>query len=74
MAVSKYCPIREGGPLRGRPKCKAPSDAFNDEQQPSSKRNSDECYQLSKQPSTWELLFQEAEEHIQIAKKPWRCF
>lgn len=74
MAVSQYCPVREGGPLRGRPKRKAPSDAFDDEQRPSGKRNSDECCQPSKRPSARELLFQEAEEHIRTAKKPRRCF
>lgn len=57
MAVSQYCPVREGGPLRGRPKHKAPSDTFDDEQRSSGKRNSDECCQPSKQPSAQELLF-----------------
>ncbi|KAH1396271.1 hypothetical protein KXV70_001089 [Aspergillus fumigatus] len=74
MAVSQYCPVREGGPLRGRPKRKAPSDTFDDEQRSSGKRNSDECCQPSKRPSARELLFQEAEEHIRTAKKPRRCF
>jgi hypothetical protein len=74
MAVSQYCPVREGGPLRGRPKRKAPSDGFDDEQRASGKRNSDEYCQPSKPLSARDLLFQEAEEHIRTAEKPRRCF
>lgn len=48
IAVSQYCPIREGGPLRGRPKRKAPSDGFDDEQRASGEHNSDECCPPSK--------------------------
>ena len=31
-AVTDYCPVLEGGPLRGRPKRIAPSDGFDDSQ------------------------------------------
>ncbi|KAF7587244.1 hypothetical protein BBP40_007516 [Aspergillus hancockii] len=73
-AISQYCPIPEGGPLRGRPKRSAPSDGFRGKPQASYKRSANENCQPTVRLSAREILFQEAEEHIRAAKKPQRCF
>jgi predicted DNA-binding protein (UPF0278 family) len=72
-AISQYCPILEGGPLRGRRKRAAPSDGFDEEQtnvlpEPAKNRCS------SPEPLQQDILLVKAENYIKKAKKPRRCF
>lgn len=72
-AISQYCPVLEGGPLRGRRKRITPSDGFGEQQSAVVVRPAKiRC--ASPQPSQEELLLRQAEEHIRTAKKPQRCF
>ncbi|KAJ5611981.1 hypothetical protein N7510_005175 [Penicillium lagena] len=72
-AISQYCSVQEGGPLRGRRKRLPPNDGINEK--PTSiairplKIN---C--VTHGLSQRDLLLQQAEEHIKASDKPLRCF
>ncbi|BDD57414.1 hypothetical protein MAP00_002777 [Monascus purpureus] len=72
-AISQYCSLLEGGPLRGRPKRATLSDGFDEEQSAIVVRPA-KIHCASPKPSQQELLLQQAEEHIRIAEQPQRCF
>lgn len=72
-AVTDYCPVLEGGPLRGRPKRIAPSDGFDGSQTASRKRRASEEPKPDVHPPPSGPL-QDAEVYIGAAKKPKRCF
>lgn len=72
-AISQYCPILEGGPLRGRRKRTAPSDGFDEEQKTIMVQSTKtDC--ASPEPSQQDILLKHAEDYIRRAKKPRRCF
>lgn len=73
MAITKYCSVREGGPLRGRSKRKAPSEGFDDEQPAMRKHNVGGHCRLDLSPPPKNIL-QKAEEHIRTAERPKKCF
>lgn len=73
MAVTKYCSVREGGPLRGRSKRKVPSEGFDDEQPVTRKHNAGGHCSLDLSPPPKNIL-QKAEEHIRTAERPKKCF
>jgi hypothetical protein len=72
-AVTKYCTVPEGGPLRGRPKRAAPSDDGFNQTEPRKRVVSEKLKPESTVPNPGGP-FEEAEQHILNAKKPERCF
>lgn len=72
-AVTLYCSVLEGGPLRGRPKRSSPTDGFDEEQPAAHKCLASD---KSRQPEAClrDDLLREAEEHIRTAARPQRCF
>lgn len=72
-AVTKYCSVREGGPLRGRPKRKAATEGFDNEQPAARRYNADGHCMLDLFPPRDNML-QEAEKHIRTAERPKKCF
>jgi hypothetical protein len=71
-AVTSYCPILEGGPLRGRPKRATPSDDEFGQTEPcthGAKKLKSESPVLNP-----EGPLEEAKEHILNAGEPKRCF
>ncbi|KAJ6126308.1 hypothetical protein N7523_001920 [Penicillium sp. IBT 18751x] len=72
-AISQYCSVHEGGPLRGRRKRPSPDDGFNETQTSITIRQLKiNC--TSRGMSQREVLLQQAEEHIKTSDKPLRCF
>ncbi|KAJ5819391.1 hypothetical protein N7474_004982 [Penicillium riverlandense] len=72
-AISQYCPVLEGGPLRGRRKQAAPCDGF-DEQQTTMTVQPTKIICSSPEPSQQAITLSKAEKYIRKAKKPRRCF
>jgi hypothetical protein len=73
-AVTLYCPVLEGGPLRGRPKRVMPSDGFDDKQTVTRKHATIQDRKSESRSSLRDALLREAEEHIRTAVRPQRCF
>jgi hypothetical protein len=72
-AVSQYCSVQEGGPLRGRRKRPSPHDGFNETQTSDAIRQPKiKC--ASRGMPQRDVLLQQAEEHIRASDKPLRCF
>ncbi|KAJ5330489.1 hypothetical protein N7476_000272 [Penicillium atrosanguineum] len=72
-AISQYCSVPEGGPLRGRRKRPSPDDGFNETQTSIAIRQPKiKC--ASRGMSQRDVLLQQAEEHIKASDKPLRCF
>jgi hypothetical protein len=77
-AVTEYCPVLEGGPLRGRPKgARTKRAAFSDDEfaQTVPRKRVDRDNVKSESPTVpVTLLLEEAKQHILHAEKPERCF
>lgn len=72
-AVSQYCSVQEGGPLRGRRKRLSPDDGFS-ETQASIAIHPPKVNCESRGLSQRDVVLQQAEDHIKASDKPLRCF
>ena len=72
-AVTKYCSVHEGGPLRGRPKRKAATEGFNNEQ-PAVRRYTADGNCMLDLVHPRDNMLQKAEKHIRTAEQLKKCF
>ena len=72
-AISQYCSVREGGPLRGRRKRLPPINRIN-ENPASIAIHLPKINCVTRGLSQRDLLLQQAEEHIKASNNPLRCF